>query len=56
MTTLSSMQIDDQGGGTEQGPNLVNRLHESRSPYVSSQLAVACNHHAHSLSGQRSYA
>ncbi|KAJ9297304.1 hypothetical protein DTO271G3_4597 [Paecilomyces variotii] len=28
------MQIDNQGGGTGQGPNLVNRLHESRSPYV----------------------
>lgn len=28
------MHVDEQGGGTEPGPKLVNRLHESKSPYV----------------------
>ncbi|KAL1969332.1 hypothetical protein VTN77DRAFT_9524 [Rasamsonia byssochlamydoides] len=34
MAGISDIHSDEIGSGTESRPNLVNRLHESRSPYV----------------------
>lgn len=35
MASISDIHSDEIGSGTDSKPNLVNRLHESRSPYVS---------------------
>lgn len=35
MASISDINSDEIGSGTDSRPNLVNRLHESRSPYVS---------------------